>query len=294
MPLSAQNILFISQLYTLVVYILLIVFGLVGNLFNVLTFRCFKLFRSHPCAFYLIVESIANATLMIIVLPFRITDFVFAYDPTRLSSAWCKLRHALVATSSLLSFSTVCFAAIDQYLSTNSYPRLRQLSTLKLAYRLSSLAGVTLVLYGIPFAVFYRIQPMSDCSIAHPAFLRFYSFVHLSVLSALLPIIVSSLFATLAYTNVRRIIRRQMPLVRQRLDRQLTSMVLTKVAFLVVNILPFDTYRIYLSNVSSSKHDPFRFAVEQLIFTITSSLFYVNSAVSHCCLGRTLQTHLYS
>ena len=279
-------------MYTLAVYILLIVLGLAGNLLNILTFRCFKLFRSHPCAFYLIIESFANANLLMLVLPFRITDFVFAYDPTRLSSVWCKLRNALVAIFSLLSFSTVCFAAIDQYLSTNSYPRLRQLSTLKLAHRLSSVAGFVLVLYGIPFAIFYGIQPTSDCSITHPVFLRFHAFVHLSVLSAVLPITVSSLFATLAYTNVRRIVRRQMPPVRQRLDRQLTAMVLNKVAFLIVTILPFVTYRIYLLNVSSDKHDLARVAVEQLIFTTTSSLFYVDAAVSLTRLSCVHRAHL--
>src|SRR5205085_4869252 len=95
-----------------------------------------------------------------------------------------------------------------------------------------------------------------------------------------LPITISTFSATLAYFNVRRIVRRQVPIVRRRLDRQLTAMVLTKVAFLVVTTLPFVIFRIYTLNRSIDPNDSVRLAIEQLLFTITSSLFFVNSAVS--------------
>jgi hypothetical protein len=71
---------------------------------------------------------IADIFLLIIVLPFRIAD-VFNYDPTLLSLAWCKIRQTIVPAFSLMSFSAICFAAIDQYLTTHYKPAFRQLSS---------------------------------------------------------------------------------------------------------------------------------------------------------------------
>jgi hypothetical protein len=140
-------------------------------------------------------------------------------------------------------------------------------------------------LHGIPFLIFFEIQSTLGCNIYNVAFLRYYSFFHFCVLSGILPITVSGLSAAFAYLNVRRIVRRQVPVIRRRLDRQLTAMVLSKVAFLVVTIIPFVVFRIYISNRSIDPNDSVRIAIEQLMSTITSSLFYLNSAVGsivHC------------
>ncbi len=59
--------------------------GLIGNFCNILVFRCFKLFQRNQCAFYLMVESIASLGVLLVIVPFRIAEFVFAYDLTQLS-----------------------------------------------------------------------------------------------------------------------------------------------------------------------------------------------------------------
>jgi hypothetical protein len=276
---SAQPISFISQSGTTSVYVIFLISGLIGNFCNIIVFGCFKLFRHNQCAFYLIIESISNFALLIIVLPLRIDQLIFAYDPTQSSLIWCKIRQAMVIILSLLSFSSVCYAAIDQYLSTNLHAQIRQLSTLKLSHRLIYITFVILILYSIPFMIFYEIQPGTGCTIINLAFSRFTSFVHFCVFDGILPITISTCFALLAYTNVRRIVRRQIPIMRRRLDRQLTAIVLAKVAFFVGTTLPFIVDRVYTLNVPDHGNNLLRVAVEQLIYTITTFIFYVNYTV---------------
>ncbi|CAF4398871.1 unnamed protein product [Rotaria sp. Silwood2] len=231
------------------------------------------------------VASIVDFVLLLLVLPLRVTDYVFGYDPTKLSIVWCKIRQAVVAQFSLMSFASICFAAIDQYLSTHYNPQLRQFSTFKLARRLVISAIIILILHSIPFFIFFEIQSTAGCSIYNLGFSRYYSFVHFCVLSGILPIMFSGLSAALAYLNVRRIVRHQIPIVRRRLDRQLTAMILTKVAFLVVTTSPFVIFRIYqINRAAIASTNYIQIAVEQLILTVTSSLFYINSAVNDIIL----------
>ena len=276
---SSETIIFASQIYTIIVYLIFLIGGLIGNFYNVLVFRCFKLFQRNQCAFYLMSESIASFGVLIVIVPFRIAEYVFAYDSTQLSLTWCKLRQAIAIVFAFLSLSAICYAAMDQYLSTHWHAYLRHLSTLKLSHRLICVTIMILILYSIPFMIFFEIQLGSGCIITNVIFARFFSFVNFCVFTAILPITISVSFALLAYTNVRRIVRRQIPIARRRLDRQLTAMVLTKVAFLVVATLPYIIFRIYTLNIPDHRSDTIRMSIEQLIFVITASLYYIYFAV---------------
>ena len=85
----------------------------------------------------------------------------------------------------------------------------------------------------------------------------------------------------LAYLNVRRIVQLRITVVRRKLDKQLTAMILAKVTFLVITILPSVLIRIYILNFTANQTDPIRLAIDQLVSSISYSLFYINSAVSH-------------
>ena len=117
-----------------------------------------------------IIMNICCFFLLIIVLPFRVTQYVFNYDPTQLSLAWCKIRQAIVQAFSLMSFSAICFAAIDQYLSTSYSNQLRQMSTFKLAQRLVGILIIFTIIYCIPVATFYEIRLSSGCTTYNPIF----------------------------------------------------------------------------------------------------------------------------
>jgi hypothetical protein len=280
---SAQEILLASQHFTISVSFFILFAGIFGHIIDILIFTSSKPFRKNQSAFYLTTESIVNCIHLLISFTSRIAMNGFANDLTQTSIAWCKLRNFFVSSFTFLSLTIVCFAAIDQYLSTNHQVWLKQLSTLKLAHRLIYSSIIVWIAYGSVFLIFFDLRPTAGCAIYNIDFSRYYSFFHFIALSGLIPIFVSSTFSLLAYFNVRRIIQRRTPVVRRKLDKQLTAMVLAKVVFLVVTILPSVIFRIYILNVTVDPNDSVRIAIHELISNIAYALFYIDSAVCNFC-----------
>ena len=126
-------------IYFLFVYVgyFTVTVGLMGNLMNIVVFTQLKLFRRNQSAFYLTVASIADSCQLIFPISADITATAFDFDPTRTSLLWCKLHVYLAKVTRIISTIIICFAAIDQYLSTNYNPNMRRLSTLNLAQYLT-------------------------------------------------------------------------------------------------------------------------------------------------------------
>ena len=254
--------------------------GLIGNLSNVSIFTQLKIFRGQQPTFYLIVASIIDSLQLITSTASRSTSIILGVDPTWTSVSWCKLRGYIAAFSGGTSMYIVCLAAIDQYLSTNAHVRLRQLSHYRSAqYSTLVLVAISL-LYSIPFLVFNEISPISGCNTYDVKFNYFYSFVHFSFLAGLLPLFIASLFSLLAFQNVRRIVRRQIPLIRRRLDRQLTAMILLRVVLLVVTSLPFLAIRIYQMNSAALPS-----GTEQILRAFITMTYSLNYSVSFTWAG---------
>ncbi|CAF0921693.1 unnamed protein product [Adineta steineri] len=60
---------------------------------------------------------------------------------------------------------------------------------------------------------FVGIQPSFGCIILNENFIEYASYFFYPVLAGLFPILIASSLSLLAYRNVRRIIRRQIPIV---------------------------------------------------------------------------------
>lgn len=276
---TAQLILQASQHYTLIVSFIILFSGVFGHAANIFVLTHLKTFRDNPSAFYLIAESVVNLFQMLIPFTSRIAINGFAHDLTQTSLLWCKLRQVLSQTSTLVSLSIVCFAAIDQYLSTNLRPHLRQISTVSLAKGLIISAIIIWIVHGIPIAIFFEIQPITGCNMYNQGFINYITYVYYLILTGSLPITVSTLFSILAYRNVRRIVRRQIGVRRRRLDQQLTAMILVRGGFLVATTTPYVLQRIYTLSVVINKNDLIHKAVVQLVGAVTISFFYLNYSV---------------
>ncbi|CAF1005625.1 unnamed protein product [Adineta steineri] len=272
----AQSILIASQQYTIYVSFIILFSGVFGHIFNILIFTHLKIFRGNPSAIYLISESIVNLFQMLISFSSRIAINGFNNDLTQTSIVWCKLRNAFVPTFTLISLSIVCFAAIDQYLSTNHYPYLRQMSTTKTAKNLITLAIIIWCLHSLPLLILFEIRPIAGCNIYNQGMITYVTYVYYLILTGALPIAISTLFGILAYQNVRRIVRQQIAVRRRKLDQQLTAMIIVRVGFLVVLTVPYVLQRIYSNVVYISKEDVIHKAVLQLVGSVTISLFYLN------------------
>ncbi|CAF1355017.1 unnamed protein product [Rotaria sp. Silwood1] len=273
---TEELIIFISEQYTIYVSFIILFSGIFGHMAIIFVLTRLKIFRRNPSAFYLIAESIVDLLQMIISFTSRIAINGFVNDLTQTSLIWCKLRSLFVQSFTLISLSIVCFAAIDQYLSTNYYPFLRQKSTMKLAKNFIIIATIIWILHGVPVLFFFEIQSTYGCNIYNENFRNYVTYVYYLIFTGTLPIIISTLFSVLAYRNVRRIVRRQIPLRRRKFDQQLTAMILVRVGFLVIITLPYVLQRIYSLTTLIVDDSSMRKSIEQFIEAFAYSLFYLN------------------
>jgi hypothetical protein len=269
----------IANTYQFYSSIIILVIGIISNIFIILIFTTLRTFRGNQCAYYLKIESITDIGLLLAILPSDIASYTLGQNPSQLSLIWCKLKYMCSYGCGIYSLSTICFLAFDQYLSTNHRPNWRQLSTITLAHRVTFFNIGLALLHGILFLVFAEIGA-SGCAIYNPTLKIYFTFFYLPILSGFLPMVISTFFSFLAYQNVRRIVRRQVPLERRQLDHQMTAMALARVIcifilgvpFLVLSLLRFTTG---YNNVNYAGK-----AVITLSLVFTDSLLYSNYSVS--------------
>ncbi len=277
---STENILInISKQFSIYVSFTILFAAIISNILNLAVFTQLTIFRRHQSAFYFIIGSIVDFIQSVITFTFRIFTYGFNIDPSTTSVVWCKMRPTIAQTCAIISAGAVCCAAIDQYLSTNYHGRLRQMSTIKLAHRLMFIIACLALLHSILFLLFYGIVPPIGCAPLNPPFKFYTSFVHFCLVIGLIPISIASTFAILAYFNVRRIIRQQIPVVRRRLDKQLTAMVLVRVILYVSTTLPFIGYQIYQLNVPPDPNNILRLAIDQLLAAVFYTVYFTNYSV---------------
>jgi hypothetical protein len=273
------EIIYAVQNYIGYVTYIIFVLGILGNLMNMLVFTTLKVFRNNQCVFYLITESIANIIQLFIFFFIRMLTEINVTDPANYILFWCKFRGMMITLCTVISFSTICFAACDQYLSTSHQFYLRQMSTIKLARILIFTTVCVSTLHTIPFSINLVIQG-SVCTNYNPGMSNYLSYFYYTILTGALPIVIASSFSILAFRNVRRIVRRQVPIVRRRLDRQLTAMVLVRVIAFVIMTLPFGVQRTYNYQVKITPANPLSYAINSLALTFLSTLFNLNYAVT--------------
>jgi hypothetical protein len=276
----AQQLNDISGKYEFYNSVVIMIGGLISNLFIILILTHLRIFRGHQCAFYLIIECSANIGLISTILSSRILAHILGIDPVHLSIIWCKIRSWATQVFAFISLFTICSATLDQYLSTNYRYSFRQMSTLKLAYRLIFCIISFAILHNIPLLFLTEIHPITGCSVYNSILNKYYGFFYYPFVVSLLPMIITSSMSLLAYRNVRRIIRLQVPIVRRRLDQQLTAMILARVICLLTLGLPYIIYSISILNISINPNNSIGLAIKQLIGAILLSLFYGNYSIN--------------
>jgi len=277
---TSEELFNLAEIYTFYASILSLILGIFGNMFVILIFGNLPIFRNRPCSFYLTIETIANIVLLLAIYSSRIVAFRFGQDPVHIFLYWCKIRTILTQICCLSSLAIVSLAAIDQYFSTNYHVFIRKFSTIKTAHRTSRILLLLSIIHSIPFFIFYEIRSPLGCLAYNSIFVKYQSMFYYPILLASIPLAISITFSLLAYRNVRRIIRRQIPIVRRRLDRQLTAIVLARVGCLVVLGIPYVIYSLFELHIQFNENDQYALAIKHCIEAIILSLFYANYAVT--------------
>ena len=282
-----------SEKYAFYSKIFFLTGGLISNLALILVFTILPTFRGNQCAFLLTVECISNIGLFLSTYSDDLYTYVTGWDLTITSLLWCKLQHGLPTIFGIGSLFTICFLTFDQFMSTNPRPNWRQVSTLKLAHRLTLLNICFVVLHSIPFMIYAEIQEANGCDIYNKKFRSYMIFFSYPILSSVAPIIFNVTFSLLAYCNVRRIVRRQVAVNRRRLDRQLTAMVLARICCLILLGLPYIIVSVFLLNFSKTQDNQLDAAIVRMTTVITNSLVYLNFAVKQKLLFNNTFVFIY-
>ncbi|UJR13150.1 hypothetical protein I4U23_000174 [Adineta vaga] len=263
----------------------IIVLGTFGNLFNLIIFTRRSL-RTNPCSWYFVADSIANLLCVYVVVVVRYLAISWNIEPAATSVFWCKLRAFLMYVSLGLSSWFIVLASIDRYLSSSYDIRLRRLSNLSMARKITLFIVLFMCLIHLHVFIFFDIYDSSGligCFITSYPYLMFFNFFH-SIFTCLLPIIFMLVFGILTIRNIRHVRNRIGPQANTALnerwrtnDRQLIVMLLFQSLIAIINSIPFacsilyNTIYLYaLNRTYSSTH----FIIYNFIYNFSRILYY--------------------
>jgi hypothetical protein len=209
----------------------------------------------------------------------------FAINWPNMSLFYCKFRPFNVQLLLLTSFSCMCLATIDQFFATCSDPRWRTWNNIKVARYILIGIGITWILHGIPFLIYFNqilssITGKVSCIVTNVIFQNYYTIFHLTVLTTFLPIIIMIIFGILAYRNVQQLAYRTVPLVRRELDKQLTVMVLVQVFCDIIAIVPSAILNIF-NYIVGTPTDPIIAAQLSLCSNLFVIMYYFHFVVNY-------------
>ncbi|CAF1370331.1 unnamed protein product [Adineta ricciae] len=241
---TQTSLVFISQQVTKYLFTPILIFGVLGGCFNLLIFLSLRTFRENSCAFYLTIGSLANIGGLLSGLLWRLMNFGYNIDWTSTSIFYCKFRVFCLQESTLLSFTCICLAAIDQFLATSTRLRWQRWCNTKVAHRLVLFFSCLWMLHGISIFPFYNhvlsaATNQTVCIVTNSILTDYINFGYIITLQGILPYCVTLLFGYLAYRNVQQISYRTIPLVRRELDKQLTNIVLLQIVYNFLFTTPY-------------------------------------------------------
>ena len=257
--------------------------GVIGDILNCIVFLSLKTFRENTCAFYLIIMSFVNIGQLLTSLLPRIMSTGFDIDWAVNSPLYCKFRIYILQLCTLMSYSCMCLATIDQFLTTSFNPHWQQLSNIKLSRSLSLIFFIIWILHGIPFLLYLNVIEIlatgqSYCAITNYIFLQYFNYGFIITLAGFLPVLITLSFGFLAYRNVTNIVYRTVPLIRRELDRQLSVMVFVEVIFNCFATIPYIIIYI-LMRIPAITSKPFLNAQLSLAAAVLILMYYMHYAV---------------
>ncbi|CAF4176701.1 unnamed protein product, partial [Rotaria sordida] len=201
--------------------VLILLFGVVGNILNILVLSQ-RALRSNSCAWIFLASSIANLISILFGLTTRIISG-WTTDPIDHIGWACKLRAFVVFSTRTIASWLIVLATVDRWLSSSTNVHRRQKSTLKNAQRwTTTIIILSILLYAQQLYCYEAnlIDTPLKCYGKTDA-CRFITDSSFAVITILFPLVLMILFGLLTISNVRQSQRRIHQL-------QLRNMTLTK------------------------------------------------------------------
>ncbi|CAF0783844.1 unnamed protein product [Adineta steineri] len=268
--------------------IFIIIFGIIGNILNILVLSQRSL-RSNSSAIYFLASAIVG---IIVIISGLISRMLSACNlDLTLTIDWiCKVRNFILYNSRTIFLWMIVLATIDRWLSSSISINLRSMSNLKNVQRSIIIILIYSCLINIPILYCYKAN-LSD--ILRACYGSTYSCRLTTDLiyafgTVLLPLLLMIIFGLLTIKNVRHLQSRVHAingvmislenrtlssnksghLPAKKTDRQLLKMLLVQVTLLFLFTSPHAIQKVYSSFASSPPSGSLDNAVQNFIFTI--------------------------
>ncbi|CAF2025826.1 unnamed protein product [Rotaria magnacalcarata] len=277
------SLVFINQMIVIYFGAFIIIVGVFGTVMQAFILMAARYYRKTPSTFYFIVASIHECGIFIAAyLPLVLSVSVLT-SRTEVFALWCKLRYFFAISCSAISSSCGCMAAIDQFLITSQNARIRQLSSIKNAYRACFSFAIIWWLHGTLWIYYQEMSPITH-SCAYPSDTFFiYAVFFMCIILCGAPCLIMVVFGLLANRNIKK----TTCLSRLHIDRQLMIVVFIQVLLTLIGLTPYTGYSAY-------KTITFYFqktADQRLMDTLVGNITYMFCSVAY---GGRFYIFLYS
>ena len=265
------------------------IFGMIGNVLNILVLTRPQLIRN-PCSIYLLSSSIANFNVLIFGSFGRFLSDGFQIDFSSSNVGYCRFRYFILHSSMVLSSWFIILAGIDRFWISSRNIQRRRLSNFK--YTCYSTVLITLIGLGSysHVLILFNIEQRKSgpyCYAPAGTYQVLYDFFFFATYSLVPPTMMMIVGLGTFYNIHQR--RRQIGSVVTvngnfhhlcKRDRQLITMLLVQLIFTVVLTLPIAIQKLYAAFTQNVIKDSYRVAEENFIAQLLRIFTHINASIS--------------
>ncbi|CAF0866349.1 unnamed protein product [Adineta steineri] len=295
---TVNNEIFNLQLASKMIYaygaLVLIAFGTVGNLLNILVFIRWKSLRQMSNSVFLLASFIGSLVQLWTVRFSLAVLNLTGIDLLKNSLFYCEIRWLFGRMSSSITMTSICLASIDRFLVTSRNVRYRYAFNMKRVRLMVIILTLIFLFPLIPDIVYYWTPNCT--SPGAPYGYRQYTTYFNTILTNFIPVPVLVLFGILTWRNLHatRLVQ------NNRLEMQVNRMILAELIMVCFTSIPNIITTIYSLATITMVKSQLRTAQDNLwlnIFAILTISTYCGSFYVYCAVSssyrKKIQTILY-
>ena len=256
---------------------------IIGNASSVLSYVVLaeRPTRKTPCILYLLSYLISNLVLIDQTIVMSTLSLGFNIDPSMNSAVYCRLKFYLALVFGTLPTFLLIMASFDRVLISSPNVNVRRRSTRRFA--ISAIISLTLFwLFFHLHAFFYvDVVPVTPrLSLCLPTIGSYTSFIYYYslIVSAILPILLLTIFALLTTGNMRRMRRRTLRFRRS--ERYLIVILFIQILFYLITHAPLLGLSIYLEITKGVSKSTDQRAQESFVSFLVGYLNFAHATLS--------------
>ncbi|CAF1349026.1 unnamed protein product [Adineta ricciae] len=255
----------VAKIFDGYVILVLIIFGTIGNLLNIVAFLRNKTLRQMSNCVFMIMFFVSNLTSLWASRFQRSMLAITGVDLLVGSIFYCKVRWLFGRWSFNMSFTCICLSSIDRFLNTSRNARYRRLITFKRAVIITIMISIAYIIIFMPDAIYYSGYRCIASSSDRVIYQQFIVYFNLTMTNSI-PQVTLGVFCMLTWCNLWSIRREQHNQLRQ----EVTRMMLVEYTVIFISSLPNFVYNLYAQITQSWMKSDLQIAQENLWKTVSA------------------------